>query len=49
MSKIFTAEEVASKGKGANLWVIIDGDVYDLTKFQDEPPGELLEQCPGAK
>lgn len=42
MSKTFSADDVASQGKGSNLWVIIDEDVYDLTKFQDEHPGELM-------
>lgn len=39
MAKTFTKGDVASHNKGDNLWVIIDEDVYDLTKFQDEHPG----------
>lgn len=39
MSKTFSANDVSSKGTGNNLYVIIDEDVYDLTKFQDEHPG----------
>jgi cytochrome b involved in lipid metabolism len=39
MSKTFAKEEVASHSKGDSLWIIIDEDVYDLTKFQDEHPG----------
>jgi cytochrome b involved in lipid metabolism len=39
---------VASHNKGDNLWIIVDEDVYDLTKFQDEHPGgkksEFCEQ-----
>jgi len=39
MSKTFSTSDVASHNKSDNLYVIIDGDVYDLTKFQDEHPG----------
>lgn len=41
MSKTFSTDDVASQGKGSALWVIIDEDVYDLTKFQDEHPGKF--------
>lgn len=40
MSKTFSQGEVASHNKGDNLWIIVDEDVYDLTTFQDEHPGE---------
>lgn len=39
MSKTFTKGDVESHNKGDSLWIIVDGDVYDLTKFQDEHPG----------
>ena len=39
MSKSFSASDVASHNKADNLWIIVDQDVYDLTKFQDEHPG----------
>jgi cytochrome b involved in lipid metabolism len=39
MSKTFSKDDVASHSKPDNLWVIIDEDVYDLTKFQDDHPG----------
>ncbi|KAH0538266.1 hypothetical protein FGG08_005137 [Glutinoglossum americanum] len=38
MSKIFSKSDVASHKTPTNLWIIIDQDVYDLTKFQDEHP-----------
>lgn len=41
MSKTFSQDDVASHGKGDSLWIIVDEDVYDLTKFQDEHPGKL--------
>lgn len=42
MAKTFTKGDVASHNKADNLWVVIDDDVYDLTKFQDEHPGACL-------
>lgn len=39
MSKSFSTSDVASHNKADNLWIIVDQDVYDLTKFQDEHPG----------
>lgn len=47
MSKTFSKEDVASHNKPDNLWVVIDEDVYDLTKFQDEHPG-MFEQFRGS-
>ncbi|KAK8043840.1 acyl-CoA dehydrogenase [Apiospora phragmitis] len=39
MSQTFKASDVASHNKADDLWIIVDEDVYDLTKFQDEHPG----------
>lgn len=39
MSQTFSPSDVASHNKADNLWIIVDQDVYDLTKFQDEHPG----------
>lgn len=39
MSKTFTQSDVASNNKSDSLWIVVDGDVYDLTKFQDDHPG----------
>lgn len=41
MAKTFSKDEVASHSKSDSLWVVIDEDVYDLSKFQDEHPGAL--------
>jgi cytochrome b involved in lipid metabolism len=46
MSKTFSQNEVSSQGKGGNLWVIIEEDVYDLTKFQDDHPGKFSRSSP---
>jgi cytochrome b involved in lipid metabolism len=42
MSKTFSKDDVASHAKGDSLWIVIDEDVYDVTKFQDEHPGKFL-------
>jgi cytochrome b involved in lipid metabolism len=39
MSKTFSTADVAKHNKGDDLYIIVDEDVYDLTKFQDEHPG----------
>lgn len=40
MSKTFSASDVSSHNKPDSLYIIVDEDVYDLTKFQDDHPGE---------
>ncbi|KAI0102503.1 acyl-CoA dehydrogenase/oxidase [Nemania sp. FL0031] len=39
MSKTFSKADVAAHNKGDSLWIVVDDDVYDLTKFQDDHPG----------
>lgn len=41
MSNTYSQSDVASHNKGDSLWIIVEGDVYDLTKFQDDHPGTL--------
>ena len=41
MSKTFSASDVAAHKKPDDLWIIVDEDVYDMTKFQTEHPGKL--------
>src|SRR6187551_839134 len=42
MSKTFTQTDVTAHSKPTDLYIVVDGDVYDLTKFQDDHPGMLL-------
>lgn len=49
MSKIYTAEEIARHNHNEDLWLVIHGSVYNLTKFYKEHPGgeEVLLQLAG--
>lgn len=38
-SKVFSYEEVQKHNSEDDLWVVIHGDVYDLTQFAKEHPG----------
>ena len=39
MSRTYTTSDVATHNKVDDLWIIVEGDVYDLTKFQNDHPG----------
>ena len=41
MSKTLSKDDVSSHKTKDDLWIIVDDDVYDLTKFQDEHPGTV--------
>lgn len=41
MSKTFSQADVSSHNKPDSLWIVVDEDVYDLSKFQDEHPGMI--------
>ncbi|KAL2699764.1 hypothetical protein AAEP93_009739 [Penicillium crustosum] len=47
MSRVFTKDEVSVHNLANDLLLIIDGNVYDVTRFQHEHPGGdefLLDQ-----
>jgi cytochrome b involved in lipid metabolism len=35
-TQLFTFDQVAKHNSRRDLWIIIEGKVYDITKFQDE-------------
>ncbi|KAL4972298.1 cytochrome b5-like heme/steroid binding domain-containing protein [Aspergillus desertorum] len=39
INKIYTKDELLVHNKDGDLWLAIDGMVYDLTKFSEEHPG----------
>ncbi|XP_028893828.1 uncharacterized protein LOC105208699 isoform X3 [Zeugodacus cucurbitae] len=48
-AKIYTLEDVKQHNKPEDLWIIIAGKVYDVTKFRNEHPGgeETLDDVGG--
>lgn len=36
---LYTLQDVANHNKDGDLWVVIDGKVYDLTTYLDTHPG----------
>ncbi|BCS28286.1 cytochrome b5-like heme/steroid binding domain-containing protein [Aspergillus puulaauensis] len=39
VDNIYTRDELLIHNKDGDLWLAIDGTVYDLTKFSEEHPG----------
>ncbi|KND04446.1 uncharacterized protein SPPG_00175 [Spizellomyces punctatus DAOM BR117] len=47
-TKAYTIEQVASHKSADDAWVVVNGKVYDVTKFLDDHPGGkkvLLKNC----
>lgn len=49
MTQHFSIATVATHNKPTDLFIIVDGNVYDLTKFQDDHPGgkKILQRVAG--
>ncbi|KAK6347306.1 hypothetical protein TWF696_007377 [Orbilia brochopaga] len=49
MAKVFSVDEVKAHSKPDDLYIIVHGDVYDLTQFKNEHPGgkKILERVAG--
>ncbi|KAI3461864.1 hypothetical protein Pfo_018527 [Paulownia fortunei] len=49
MSKVFTLAEVSQHNNNKDCWIVIDGKVYDVTKYLDDHPGgdEVLVSATG--
>jgi len=49
MSRVITAAELAGHATAADMWIAIDGDVYDVSKFARLHPGgaKVLEELAG--
>lgn len=45
MSKSFSTADVAAHNKASDLYLVVDEDVYDVTKFQDEHPGKISSRA----
>lgn len=37
--KVFTQDQVAAHNSASDLWITIDGIVFDVTGFQQDHPG----------
>ncbi|RKP03190.1 hypothetical protein CXG81DRAFT_24191 [Caulochytrium protostelioides] len=37
--KVYSATDVAAHNSAKDLWIIVRGQVFDLTEFQNEHPG----------
>ncbi|KAI9754634.1 MAG: hypothetical protein M1815_005516 [Lichina confinis] len=49
MAPTFTLADLQRHNKADNLWIVVDGDVYDLTSFLEEHPGgqKILQRVAG--
>lgn len=41
MPQTFSSDDVAAHNTPDSLWIILDQNVYDVTKFQKDHPGQL--------
>lgn len=45
----YTLKEVKKHNKPTDVWMVVEGKVYDLTKFRDDHPGggDLIDEEAG--
>jgi cytochrome b involved in lipid metabolism len=43
--KMYTTKDVSSHNKPDDLWLVVGGDIFNVTKFQHEHPGGAKSQC----
>lgn len=50
-TKIYSLQEVAKHNTSKDMWLSIDGKVYDVTKYQHDHPGgaEIMLQHAGTE
>jgi len=48
-AKMYASEEIAKHNKEEDMWMIVHGKVYDVTKFAEDHPGgpEILSEHAG--
>lgn len=39
MSNVYSYQQIAEHNSPEDVWIVVDGKVYDVTKFVDEHPG----------
>ena len=47
--KVYTADEVKQHNSADDLWIVYNGQVYDVSSYLDEHPGgeEVIVDCAG--
>ena len=43
--KTYTIQDVSSHNKPNDLWLVVGGDIFNVTKFQHEHPGGAKSKC----
>jgi L-lactate dehydrogenase (cytochrome) len=39
MARVVSVQEISKHSIPENLWIVVDGTIYDLTEFAPEHPG----------
>jgi L-lactate dehydrogenase (cytochrome) len=46
MARVISVQEISKHNIPDDLWIVVDGTVYDLTEFAPEHPGGAGSRCP---